>query len=51
MAVFATKSVGMLFLAIYLIVVGLLGMAPLGIPAIVTSVLAIIAGILLLVGR
>jgi hypothetical protein len=51
MAVFATKSLGMLFLAVYLIVVGLLGMAPVGIPAIVAAVLALIAGILLLLGR
>jgi hypothetical protein len=51
MALFATKSLGMLFLAVYLIVVGLLGMAPMGIPAVVTSILAIIAGVLLLVGR
>ncbi len=51
MALFATKSLGMLFLAVYLIVVGLLGLAPVGIPGIVTAILAIIAGILLLIGR
>lgn len=51
MALFATKSLGMLFLAVYLIVVGLLGLAPVGIPGIVAAILAIIAGILLLVGR
>ena len=51
MAVRMTRSVGMLLLAIYLILVGVSGLAPVGIPGIVMAVLALIAGILILVGR
>lgn len=45
------RNVGMLLLGIYLVLVGLSGIAALGIPAIVMSVLALIAGILIIVGR
>jgi hypothetical protein len=41
----------MLLLAIYLILVGLNGLVALGFPPIVTAVLALIAGILVLIGR
>jgi len=41
----------MLLLGIYLVLVGVSGIAALGIPAILMSVLALIAGILILVGR
>ena len=51
MAVRVTQNVGMLLLAIYLILVGLSGLASLGLPPILTSVLALLAGILILVGR
>ena len=51
MAVRVTQNVGMLLLAIYLILVGVAGLAPVGIPGIVMSVLALLAGILILVGR
>ena len=51
MAVRVTQNVGMLLLAIYLILVGVSGLAALGIPGIVMAVLALIAGILILVGR
>ena len=51
MAVRLTSNVGMLLLAIYLILVGLGGLAPLPIPPIVHAVLALLAGILILVGR
>ncbi len=46
-----TRSAGMLLLAIWLILTGLAGLAPLPIPGIVTAVLALVAGILILVGR
>ena len=51
MAVIATRNLGLLVLAIYLIVAGLAGVAPVPIPASLTAVLALLAGILLLVGR
>jgi hypothetical protein len=46
-----TKSLGMLALAIYLILVGIISLFHIAIPAIVIGVLALIAGILILVGR
>ena len=51
MALVATRSTGMLVLALYLIVVGLISIAPVAIPSIVPGVLALIAGVLVLVGR
>jgi hypothetical protein len=51
MAVRVTQNVGMLLLAVDLILVGLGGLAALGIPGILTAVLALLAGILILVGR
>ena len=47
-----TNNIGILLLAIYLLIVGLTQLFPaLHIPAIVTAILAIVAGILLLIGR
>lgn len=47
-----TTSIGFLILAIYLILVGIIGLAPgVSIPPIVLSILALIAGILILIGR
>lgn len=51
MAVTLTRSMGMLLLAIYLILVGLGGFLALGIPGVAMAVLALIAGVLILVGR
>ena len=51
MAVRVTQNVGMLLLALYLILVGLGGLVAVGIPAVVMAVLALLAGILILVGR
>jgi len=51
MALLATRSAGMIVLAIYLIVIGLTGLVALAIPLSVTAVLALLAGILILVGR
>ena len=45
------RSIGMLFLGVYLILVGLSGLAGLAIPAVVMAVIALIAGILILLGR
>jgi len=46
-----TKNIGMLLLAIYLILVGITTLFHVGIGAIVMGVLALIAGILILIGK
>ena len=51
MAVTFQRNMGMLVLAIWLILYGLTGMVALGLPAPVMAVLALVAGILILVGR
>ena len=51
MATLGTRSLGMLLLGIYLILVGLSGLIAFTIPAIAMAVLALIAGILILIGR
>ena len=51
MAVTMTRSAGMLLLAIWLILTGLSGLVAFPLPAIVMAVLALIAGVLILVGR
>lgn len=51
MAVRLTRSPGMLVLGLYLILVGLGGVTALGVPGAVTAVLALLAGVLILVGR
>jgi hypothetical protein len=52
MAVIAlTRSVGMLLLGIWLILVGLGSLAPLPVPSVVNGVIALLAGILILIGR
>jgi hypothetical protein len=51
MAVVLQRNVGMLLLAIFLVLYGLAGMVALGLPPIVLAVLALIAGILILIGR
>ena len=45
-----TKNIGMLLLAIYLIAVGILTLTGLGI-GLITGVLALVAGIFILIGR
>jgi len=45
-----TKNIGMLLLAIYLIAVGILTLTGLGI-GIITGVLALLAGIFILIGK
>ena len=51
MAVTFQRNVGMLLLAIWLILYGLAGMIALSLPAPLMAVLALLAGILILVGR
>ena len=46
-----TKNIGMLLLAIYLIVIGLSTIAALAISGVITGVLALAAGIFILIGR
>ena len=46
-----TKNLGMLLLAIYLIIVGITVLVHMVIPVVVTGVLALAAGILILIGR
>ena len=45
-----TKNIGMLLLAVYLIVVGLIGLTGIG-PGILLPILALIAGIFILLGK
>ncbi|MEP6698361.1 MAG: hypothetical protein ABJB09_01390 [Verrucomicrobiota bacterium] len=47
-----TKNIGMLLLAVYLILIGIMALVPaIAIPAIVMGILALIAGILILLGK
>jgi hypothetical protein len=46
-----TKNIGMLLLAIYLILVGITTLFHIGIGAVVMGVVALIAGILILIGK
>jgi hypothetical protein len=48
---FFTRNIGLLLLAIYLILVGVIAIAAVAIPPIVTGGLALVAGIFLLIGR
>jgi len=51
MAVTVTRSAGMLLLAIWLILTGLSALVAFPLPGVVMAVLALIAGVLILVGR
>lgn len=51
MALTLRSNGGMLVLGIYLILVGISGFTTLGLPPVVMAVLALLAGILILVGR
>jgi len=44
-------NIGFVLLGIYLIIIGLSSLAALGIPSIVISLLALLAGIFILIGR
>ena len=51
MAMVVTRSAGMLLPAIWLILTGLAGLVALPLPGVVMAALALIAGVLILVGR
>jgi hypothetical protein len=51
MSVRLTSNIGMLLLAIWLILSGLAGLVAVGLPFPLMAVLALLAGILILVGR
>ena len=51
MALTFQRNLGMLLLAVWLILYGLAGMIALGLPSPLMAVLALLAGILILVGR
>jgi hypothetical protein len=51
MAVRFQRNVGMLLLAVWLILYGLAGMIALALPSPLMAVLALLAGVLILVGR
>ena len=51
MASGVNRNIGMLVLAVWLILTGLSGMVALGLPTVVMAVLALVAGILIIVGR
>jgi hypothetical protein len=51
MAVMVTRSAGLLLLAIWLILTGLSGLVAFPLPAPLMAVLALIAGVLILLGR
>lgn len=46
-----TKNIGMLLLAIYLILVGVVSLFSVALPPIVLGVLALAAGIMILIGK
>lgn len=46
-----TSNIGFLLLAIYLILVGIASLVSVAIPAIVLGILALVAGIFILIGR
>jgi hypothetical protein len=51
MALVIRRNIGMLLLAIFLILYGVAALMPLGLPAPILSALALIAGVLILMGR
>ncbi len=51
MAFKLNRSVGMTLLGVYLLLVGISALAPLGLPPVLMGVLALMAGILILAGR
>lgn len=50
MKIRTTRSAGMLLLALWLILTGLAGLAAIPIPGVLTAALALIAGVLILIG-
>jgi len=50
MAIRVTRSAGMLLLALWLIITGIAGLAALPVPVALTAALALLAGVLILLG-
>ena len=50
MAIRMTRSAGMLLLSIWLILTGIIGLAAVPIPGVLMAALALIAGVLILIG-
>lgn len=46
-----TRNIGFLLLAIYLILVGIVGLAAIAIPPVVFAILALASGIFILIGK
>jgi hypothetical protein len=51
MATGFNRNIGMLLLGLWLVLTGLSGMVALGLPTMLMAVLALIAGVLIIVGR
>jgi hypothetical protein len=51
MAIAVTRSAGMLLLAVWLILTGIAGLVALPLPGVLMAALALIAGVLILLGR
>lgn len=51
MALTVRRDAGMLLLGVYLVLVGISGFTTLGLPSVLTAALALIAGILIILGR
>ena len=51
MAIVGTRNAGMLLLALWLILSGIAGLAAIALPSPVMAVLALLAGVFILVGR
>ena len=51
MATLLRRNLGMLVLGIWLVLYGVVGLMPLGLPGPLLSVLALLAGVLILAGR
>jgi hypothetical protein len=51
MAITFQRNMGMLLLGIWLVLFGLAGIVPLGLPSPLMAVLALLAGVLILAGR
>lgn len=51
MKVTITRNIGFLLLAIYLIIVGIMSIIPIALPSILLGILALAAGIFILIGR
>jgi hypothetical protein len=51
MALRLNRNVGMTVLGVYLVLAGISGLIPIGLPGVLMAVLALVAGILILAGR